>query len=190
MSTDTHGAVPNDVSTGAASPSDPTAVTPRADLLGGIGWIAFGLAIVAGALAMDRFESVGATLHTMPGLVPGLLGAVIALLGLALSVRAIRAGAIGGLSSSWSPDAERRASMKRASVATVLALVYTLGLVGHVWFPLATVLFVFAFIMVFDVSPDKPRPLRRRALIAAIVAIATSAIVSLVFEQVFLVRLP
>ena len=190
MSTDTHGAVPNDVSTGAASPSDPTAVTPRADLLGGIGWIAFGLAIVAGALAMDRFESVGATLHTMPGLVPGLLGAVIALLGLALSVRAIRAGAIGGLSSSWSPDADRRASMKRASVATVLALVYTLGLVGHVWFPLATVLFVFAFIMVFDVSPDKPRPLRRRALIAAIVAIATSAIVSLVFEQVFLVRLP
>ena len=190
MSTDTHGAAPNDVSTGVAPPADSTAVPPRADLLGGIGWIAFGLAIVAGALAMDRFESVGATLHTMPGLVPGLLGAVIALLGLVLSVRAIRAGAIGGLSSSWSPDARRRASMKRASVATVLALVYTLGLVGHVWFPLATALFVFAFIMVFDVSPEKPRPLKRRALIAAVVAIATSAIVSLVFEQVFLVRLP
>src|SRR5918993_3813992 len=161
-----------------AMSADATRVTPRADLIGSIGWVVFGSAIVAGALAMDRFESVGATLHTMPGLVPGLLGVVIVVLGLLLGIRAVRAGALAGFSAPWLPDAAGRASLTRASIATALALVYTLGLVGHVWFPAASALFIFAFIMVFDVSPEAPRGPGRRAVIAAIVAIATSAVVS------------
>jgi hypothetical protein len=175
---------------GNAMSADVARVTPRADLIGGIGWVVFGSAIVAGALAMDRFESFGATLHTMPGLVPGILGGVIVLLGVLLSIRALRAGALAGFSAPWLPDAKGRASLIRASIATALALVYTLGLVGHVWFPAASALFILAFIMVFDISPEAPRSLGRRAAIAAIVAIATSAVVSLVFERVFLVRLP
>ena len=104
--------------------------------------------------------------------------------------RAIRAGAIAELAGTWLPDPDGRSMLKRVAIATALALVYTLGLVGHVWFPAATVLFVFAFMMVFGVSPEGPRPLARRAAIAAVTAIATAAAVSLVFEQVFLVRLP
>ena len=165
-------------------------VSARADFAGAIVWMAIGLAIVAAALAMDRFEAVGATVYTMPGLVPGILGAALTGLGLLLLVRAIRAGAIAELAGTWLPDSDGRSMLKRAVIATALALVYTLGLVGHVWFPAATVLFVFAFMMVFGVSPEGPRPLARRAAIAAITAIATAAAVSLVFEQVFLVRLP
>jgi len=165
-------------------------VSARADLAGAILWMALGLAIVAAALAMDRFEAVGATVHTMPGLVPGLLGATLAGLGLLLLVRALRAGAIAQLAASWSPSAEGRSTLRRASIATALALVYALGMVGHLWFPAASALFVFAFIMVFDVSPDKPLPWGRRATVAAITAIATAASVSFVFEQIFLVRLP
>lgn len=165
-------------------------VSARADFAGAIVWMAIGLAIVAAALAMDRFEAVGATVYTMPGLVPGILGATLAGLGLLLLVRAIRAGAIAELAGTWLPDPDGRSMLKRVAIATALALVYTLGLVGHVWFPAATVLFVFAFMMVFGVSPEGPRPLARRAAIAAITAIATAAAVSLVFEQVFLVRLP
>jgi putative tricarboxylic transport membrane protein len=165
-------------------------VSARADLAGGIVWVAIGLAIVAAALAMDRFEAFGASVHTMPGLVPGILGVTLAGLGLLLLVRAIRAGAIAELAATWLPSAEGRSSMRRASIATALALVYTLAMVGHVWFPVATALFVFAFIMVFDVSPDQPRPLGRRAVIAGVTALATAASVAFVFEQIFLVRLP
>jgi hypothetical protein len=173
-----------------AMATDAEPVSARADLIGGLAWIALGVAIVAGSLAMDRYESVGATLHTMPGLVPGLLGMAISALGLLLAVRAIRARAIAGLAAPWRPDAEGRATLKRAALATALALLYTLGLVGRMWFPAATALFVFAFIMIFEISPGVQRSLARRATIAAITAITTAAVVSLVFERIFLVRLP
>ena len=48
--------------------------TARSDLLGGAGWMGFGLLIVTQALRMDRFTSMGATLYTMPGFVPGIIG--------------------------------------------------------------------------------------------------------------------
>jgi hypothetical protein len=165
-------------------------VSARADLFGGLAWTAFGLAIVAGSITMDRLEQFGATWYTAPGLVPGVLGATIALLGLLLVVRAMKTGAVAGLAEPWAPTAEGRSSLKRASLATLLSLVYTLGLIGRAPFPVASALFVFAFIMVFDVSPEAPSRIARRATIAAITAIVTSAVVTLVFERIFLVRLP
>ena len=54
-------------------------VSARADFVAALAWIAFGLAIIAGSLAMDRLERFGATVYTAPGLVPGLLGGLIAL---------------------------------------------------------------------------------------------------------------
>ena len=169
---------------------DDTRPSPRADLLGGIAWVAFGLAIVGASIAMDRLEQFGATLHTIPGLVPGILGATIALLGGVLVVRSLRRGARFARTTTEAASQEVVAGRKRAAVATVLSLVYTLGLIGRVPFTVASVLFVFAFIMVFDVSPERPRTLPRRALFAAVAAVATTAAVAFVFEQIFLVRLP
>ena len=64
----------------------------------------------------------------------------------------------------------RRRARCATAVGDVLALVYTLGLVGRVSFPVATALFVFAFIMVFDVSrPARSSRSRRRAAIAAVI---------------------
>jgi|SRR5687768_13921091 len=165
-------------------------VSARADLVGSAAWIAFGLAIVGGSLAMDRLEQFGATLATAPGLVPGVLGATIAALGALLALRALRTGGVAGLKQRWQPAPERRNALVRTAVATVLALVYTLGFVGRISFPISTALFVFAFIMVFDLSDTARTPLRRRAAIAAVIAVATAAIVTLVFERIFLVRLP
>jgi putative tricarboxylic transport membrane protein len=167
-----------------------TTVSPRADLIGGLAWAAFGIAIVVASWTMDRLEQFGATLYTAPGLVPGLLGAAIALLGVVLTIRAIRRGAIAALAAPWSTTPEGRASRIRVAIATVLSLAYALILVGRIPFPVATAVFVFAFIMVFDVSDAKRSPLLRRALVAAIAAVATAAVVSLTFERVFLVRLP
>ena len=169
---------------------DANRVSARADLFGGAAWMAFGIAVVVASWTMDRLEQFGATVHTAPGLVPGILGALIVVLGAILALRALRRGAAAGLAAPWLPTPEGRASLRRASMATALALVYTLVLIGRVPFELATVLFVFAFIMVFDVSPTAPRSLPRRAIVAAITAVVTTAVVALVFERIFLVRLP
>lgn len=160
-------------------------VSARADLIGGVAWIAFGAAIIAASLAMDRLEQFGATLYTAPGLVPGLLGAAIVVLGVALAVRAIRRGALAIAAPSTS---ERRPGLARIAMAAALALVYSLGLIGRMPFPIATALFVFAFIGWFGVREGES--MKRRLVVAAITAIATAAVVTLVFERVFLVRLP
>jgi hypothetical protein len=164
----------------------------RADFVAALVWIVLGLAIVAGALAMDRLERFGATVYTAPGLVPGILGALIALLGGVLLLRSVRRGAVAGLGEPWLPDAEARGMAVRATLAIAVTLVYTLVLVGHgLPFWLVTVAFVFAFMLLFDLPERRARGQTvRGVLIAAIVAVATSAVVTLMFERVFLVRMP
>jgi hypothetical protein len=164
----------------------------RADFVAALVWIALGLAIVAGALAMDRLERFGATVYTAPGLVPGILGALIALLGGVLLLRSVRRGAVAGLGEPWMPDAAARGMAVRATLAIAITLVYTLVLVGHgLPFWLVTVAFVFVFMLLFDLPERRARgQTARGVLVAAIVAVATSAVVTLMFERVFLVRMP
>ena len=52
-------------------------------------------------------------------------------------------------------------------------------------------IFVFLHVLLLD-DPDRiaKRPLVRRVLFAAAIAIATAAFVTIVFQEVFLVRLP
>ena len=76
--------------------------------------------------------------------------------------------------------------------AIAVTLVYTLALVGHgLPFWLVTAAFVFAFIVLFDLPERRARGQAARGVaIAAVVAVATSAVVTLMFERVFLVRMP
>jgi hypothetical protein len=166
--------------------------SPRADFVASIVWIAFGVAIVAGSLKMDRLERFGATFYTAPGLVPGVLGGMIALLGAILLVRSLRRGAVATFGEPWSLSAEGRTTLWRATIATALSLVYTLLLVGRgLPFWAVTVAFVFTFMLVFYVPECRARGQARRGVaMAVIVAIVTSATVTLVFERIFLVRLP
>ncbi len=169
-----------------------TNASPRADLVQSAAWIAFGLAIVAGALQMDRMERFGAKLYMAPGLVPGVLGGAIALLGSVLLVRSVRRGALATLGQPWWPAAAARATLARAGLAIALTLLYTLVLVGHgLPFWLVTIGFVFVFLLVFDL-PERQASgqVVRGVVIAALVAVATSATVTLLFERVFLVRMP
>lgn len=155
--------------------------TARSDLLGGAGWIFFGLLIVVESLRMDRFTSMGAELYTMPGFVPGMIGSVIVLLGGVLMLRG------------WRRRATRQDAAagpllnRRITITLVLSLTYAGGLIGRVPFWLATFLFVTAFVGIF--TPPETTPLRRLA-VAVLAGVLTTAVVTLVFEQVFLVRLP
>jgi hypothetical protein len=165
-------------------PVTPGGLSPRSDLWGGAAWAAFGLLIVAESLRMDRFTSMGGTLYTMPGLVPGIFGSLLIFLGLALVWRG------------WLRRAEpHRATtgpanrMLNRRVVTMLAitLVYSIGLVGRVPFTLATCAFVAVFTWLFTPS-EASTP--RRLIAAVLSGLLTTAAIVLVFEQIFLVRLP
>jgi hypothetical protein len=160
--------------------------SPRADLLGGLFWLVLGAAIMTGAWRMDRLEAQGATLYTAPGLVPGLLGAAIALLGMLLAFRSVARGAL------LRRAAERLGFNRRLVLSASLMLAYAVGLVGHgVPFWLATWLFVAAYIAIFEWRTRGEQGQRLRGVALAMVyGAATALVVSYAFQEIFYVRLP
>jgi hypothetical protein len=157
--------------------------TARSDLIGGAGWVVFGLAILAEALRMDRFANMGATLYTMPGFVPGLLGSTIAALGLLLALRGWRRT----VDIARARQAAEPLLNRRVAIALPLMVIYAAALLGRVPFWLATALFVAAFTAAF--APPE-QPLRQRIVRALLCGAATTAVVILTFQELFLVRLP
>jgi hypothetical protein len=143
---------------------------------------------------MDRLESQGATLYTAPGLVPGLLGAVLLVLGVVLGFRAAIAGGHRLRALRWASTPATRTVMMRVGTFLALALIYAAGIVGRggVPFWLATFVFVTASVLVFDWAQRREagQTILRGVLFAAAIGAGTAFVVSVVFQQVFLVRLP
>ncbi|MBP8298711.1 MAG: tripartite tricarboxylate transporter TctB family protein [Burkholderiales bacterium] len=168
-------------------------VSPRADFISAFFWIAFGLAVAIASWRMDRLESQGATPYTAPGLVPGILGTILILLGVLLAVRAARAGGHRLGATPWLPSASGRAAMARAGWVLVMGLVYAAGMVGHAGIPfwLATFVFVTLFILLFDLRARAAKDETVKGIVLAIaVGAGTAFLVSYVFQELFLVRLP
>ncbi|MFM8548332.1 MAG: tripartite tricarboxylate transporter TctB family protein [Betaproteobacteria bacterium] len=151
----------------------------RSDLRGGAVWMALGTAVVIEAFRMERFDSTGATLYTYPGFVPGLIGALVALLGFILMLRGWRAR-------------DRRVATqafvnRRVLLALALSLGFSLLLLARVHFIAGTACFVAAFSFLFG---DPAQALRRRVIVSALNGLITASVVFLVFQEIFLVRLP
>jgi hypothetical protein len=164
----------------------------RADFVTGLVLLAFGLAVLAESLAMPRLEERAINPWTVPGLVPGLLGIIIAVLGWILAMRSLFAGALRPVAP---PDveeaAEARASRGRLALSLVLCLGYAAVLVGRIPFWLATGLFVFLFVVLFEWrSDDAQRARIVKLAVAAALAAAAALAVPFLFERLFLVRLP
>lgn len=168
-------------------PDEP--LPPRADLYAALAFIVFGGAITVGSWRMDRLAHLNINQYEIPGLVPGLLGAAILALGLALALRAVAAGALGAQPARGATQSRWRSM----ALMFVLTLSYSLGMVGTgVPFWLATLAFVSLFIYLFDRERQIAlgRTKLKQALLALVYGAATSAVVSLAFEKIFLVRLP
>ena len=165
----------------AAAEPAPGGSSPRSDMIGGACWMLFGALIVGAALRMDRFEKMGATLYTMPGFVPAMVGALLMLLG---AVLALRGWLRRPMATGWpgQPLFNRRVLWTAA-----LALAYAGGLIGRVHFLAATALFVAAFVWLF--TPEGASR-QRRWLTAIAAGVLIALVVDLVFEDIFLVRLP
>ncbi|WP_439586993.1 tripartite tricarboxylate transporter TctB family protein [Hydrogenophaga sp.] len=157
--------------------------TARSDLWGGAAWMGFGLLIVGASWRMDRYENMGAVLYTMPGFVPGMFGIVIALLGLVLILRGWRLQ----VRETASDDTPQPLFNARVLITLSLSLVYAGLLIGRAPFWLVTALYVTAFVALY--APETHTRMRR-AVVSIAAGVITSAVVTLVFQHIFLVRLP
>lgn len=142
--------------------------------------MALGLAMVAGAWRMDRFESMGATVYTAPGLVPGIYGLLLACLGALMAWRGRRRTA-ADVAAPTEPLLNRR-----IVVTLALTLAYAAMALGRLPFAPLTAVFVTLFCWWFDGRPA----FWPRVRTALLTGIGCAAGVVLVFERIFLVRLP
>ena len=166
---------------------------PRIDLYSALAWIVFGGAISVGAWRMDRLEHLHINKYEIPGLVPGLLGFAILVLGVVLAMRAISRGALTAQTATAATTAPRESQTRYMALVFALTLFYALGLVGTgLPFWLGTFAFVAAFIFIFDRArqTELGRSTAKQIVLALVYGAATSAVVSLAFEKIFLVRLP
>jgi hypothetical protein len=169
-----------------------SAASPRADLHDAIGWIVLGVAVVVASLQMDRLQDRHINPYTIPGLVPGLLGAGMVILGVILGMRSWMQGA--GRQAIAQATANQRARRKRALLSVILCCGYSVVLIGHgLPFWEASSIYVTCSILVFDhISADPAnRGLSVLAVVKALlIGVLSSVVVWLVFERIFLVRLP
>jgi len=169
-----------------------SAASPRADLHDAIGWIILGVAVVVASLQMDRLQDRHINPYTIPGLVPGLLGAGMVILGIILGMRSWMKG--GHRQAIVRATADQRERRKRALLSVILCCGYSVVLIGHgLPFWVASSIYVTCSILVFNyISAD---PAKRRLSVlsvakALLIGVLSSVVVWLVFERIFLVRLP
>ena len=175
-----------------AAGTDEDASAPRSDLKDALAWMALGIAVLVGSITMDRLPAQNINPLTIPGLLPGLLGLAMIFLGGTLAVRSQRQGALRqALPPVTSREREQR---HRVAIAIALCIGYGVVLVGHgIPFWLASSVYVTASILIFRRISHDPaeRSLGPRAwLNAVVIGVGASAMTWLVFEKLFLVRLP
>ncbi len=189
--------------------------------------LAFGGFVIWEAWRMPRFEQLAVNPYTVPGLVPGLLGAAIVLFALVMLTRTLGRRRIEALAeesdraepAGEAPEGDPEAddapaeldvvgaevaergdaparghgaeSLRRLLITLGLTLGYALLLIGWLPFWLATFVFVFGFIVLFDWRKAAARRRIVRLVVAAgVQALLVAGAVTLVFERLFLVRLP
>jgi hypothetical protein len=164
----------------------------RADFVTSIFWVLFGAYILFEAIGMPTMAERGQGAFSAPGIVPGFLGLMITLLGLAMLLRAILQKDFRlGLSMDKLKDFFSTGATRRISLTILICALYGLGFIGRMPYWLATALFIVIFIVAFDWDFRKSfLEQRGQAIKIFLIAGITSAVVTLVFQYLFLVNLP
>lgn len=147
------------------------------DRLQGLFWILIGGAIFYASWTMDRLATLGVKPFSAPGLLPGVVGVFILVLGLAMLVRG-------------KTQSEEAIEWRRIWLPLGLCLGFAGGMVGRgIPFWLAAWIFVSLMIFTLQYPERKDRP-GKLALVALTVGGGASIAISLVFQELFLIRLP
>ena len=165
---------------------------PRADFLTSMLLIVVGVAIVWNSLEMPRYEDQGGTFLDSPGIVPMLLGVLIAALSLVVLIRSIvhKGYNLGWNKASFTAILKDERTM-RMVVTIAFGIFYGLFLMRWLHFIGSTLVFIFAFIVAFEWDLKKPFAAQWKVPVFAVVtSIATTAGVYAAFQYLFLVNLP
>ena len=183
---------------GGTTKSDAGGAMVKADFLSAVFFVLLGLGVLLESLGMPRFEGRQANPYSVPGLVPGFIGAALFILGGILLVRSIRQG--GASLSRWTRKGRDESvsalllgpeNRRNLLIASILTIGYAGGLIGTIDFTVATAIFVTLFIMLFEWSPDDPARRRAVKIVTALLqGVLVAGIVAYVFQEIFLVRLP
>jgi len=166
-----------------------------------LGWIALGVAIAIGAFRMDRLAQMNIEPWSAPGLVPGLLGVLIALFGAVLAWRERSGTAAAATAGSAATDAAAprdpdapspRAGAVRIGAVLVLCAVFVFGLLGRgLPFVATASALVFAWIAMLRLPEWRAAGTVPRGLAgAAAIALGACFTIAHLFQDLFLVRLP
>ncbi len=171
--------------------SSQTTAGARADFWFGLGLIVLGSAVSIESWRMPRLAELNVHPMTAPGLVPGLIGIILAGLGIVLFVRAYGQQGWRMTSTTAEQGSGILDQVRRFLMALILCAGYAAGLVGLIPFSVATGLFVFIFIVSFSWRRDlSMMKLSKIAGLALAQAVVVALAVTYVFETLFLVRLP
>ncbi|MEJ6021042.1 tripartite tricarboxylate transporter TctB family protein [Ramlibacter sp. PS4R-6] len=167
-------------------------ITPRSDFWQGVGWVVFGLAVLVGSITMDRLEAQNINPYTIPGLLPGFLGIAMMLVGGVVAIRSWRRGAFEHPREPFT--AHQWEVRKRVWSVVVLVTVYSVVLVGHgLPFWLASAIFITGSILILQRMSRDPEERRLTPKLwakAVVIGVLASVITQVVFQDLFLVRLP
>ena len=184
----------------------------RGDMVTAAVWLGLGAAIVVASWRMDRLRHLDVNPWSVPGLTPGLIGALMMVFALVLGWRALRAtrpardagadvigsvdaavdGGAAAYAGSASDTAPRPGEARRTLVAGALCLLFAGATLGRgVPFVIEGAVFVFAFTTVFSWRTWRDEGRIGRGLAQTLaVSVAAAMLIAWLFEGVFLVRLP
>jgi hypothetical protein len=182
---------PEQAATASPPREQEDAASLRSDFLSAIGWMGLGIAILIGSVTMDRLQNQDINPYTIPGLLPGLLGIAMTILGALLAARSWRPHLFASASSAAPAN---RGEQKRLLLVLGLCLAFGVGLVGHgLPFWLAAAIFVSVAMVSLQYrerqSTGEPLSLRR-FITAAAIGLGAGIAITVVFQEIFLVRLP
>jgi hypothetical protein len=163
----------------------------KADFYTSIVLITFGIAAIVLAFQMPGMGGDDQNPYSSPGLLPSILGMIIAGLGLIMFVRSLfrTKGQVGISAESFKAVLTDIGTFR--IIATITLCVSYALLLGKLFFPVLTFLFVFIFVAFFEYDFKTSFKLQiKKLIIAAVMAIIASVSIWLVFTHLFLVRLP
>lgn len=172
------------------APEEQRAVA-ASELRAGLAWAVFGIAVLALSWRMDRLEAQHINPYTVPGLLPGLLGIVMILLGGLLALRSWRRGGRLVRAPRFALTSE---SARRLALVIGLIVAYTVVLLGRgLPFWLGAAIYVTASIVLLQApqrAAEGRRLSAREVVVALAIGLASGWIITWVFQDAFLVRLP
>lgn len=163
----------------------------KADFVTSLLLTIFGFAIVVISFRMPTYKELGANPYSAPGIVPAVLGLILFILGIVLLLRSIsRKGYYIKVSFNGIISLFRRKSIRRLIIALFLSIAYV-QLLGKMNYILLNSLYILIFILAYELNFRQNIIKQKKTIIIALSeAFLIAGSIALVFQYLFLVRLP